>query len=215
MSRTRPRRRGRDERGRIRHPPRPAGHPARGRDDHAGARHPPRAPDRRALPRGDDLLRRFGRDRAPGQGGRPAGDLRRLDQPPHAERERHRRLPHLLQALAAAARTRTTGRRWSRRWPRASSTSSSPTTIRRTSRPSACPSPRPPTAPSASRPCSRPRLRLVHAGDDLAAAACSRALSTRPARILGLRGRAARRRRAGRPRRCSIPTCPTCSTARR
>ena len=32
-----------------------------------------------------------------------AGHLRRLDQPPRAQRERHRRLPHLPEALAAAS----------------------------------------------------------------------------------------------------------------
>ncbi len=39
----------------------------------------------------------------PRQGGRAARHLRRLDQQPDAERERCRRLPHLLQGLAAAA----------------------------------------------------------------------------------------------------------------
>ncbi len=95
------RRRG-DERGRDGLAARAPRHPAGGRDDPARARHPPRAPDRRALPRRHDLVRRLGRDRAPRQGCRPAGDLRRLGQQPGAERERHRPLPHLLQALAAA-----------------------------------------------------------------------------------------------------------------
>ena len=48
-------------------------------------------------------LRRFGGDRARREGKRAAGHLRRVHQPPVAQRERHRRLPHLPQALAAAA----------------------------------------------------------------------------------------------------------------
>ena len=52
---SRPRRPGRDERGRVRLAARAAGHSARGRDGDAGARHPPRAPHRRTLPRRHDL----------------------------------------------------------------------------------------------------------------------------------------------------------------
>ena len=46
----------------------------------------------------------FARRAAPRQGGRARGDRRRLDQSPDAQRERRRRLPHLLQGVAAAAR---------------------------------------------------------------------------------------------------------------
>ena len=85
---------------------RPCRHPARGRDRSSLERDLRLvAPDRRPLPRRHDLLRRLRstlmRQR---QGGGAAGHLRRLDQQPDAQRERHRRLPHLLQALAAAAR---------------------------------------------------------------------------------------------------------------
>ena len=113
--------------------------------------------DGRALPRGDDLLRRSRPDhaRAPRRAGLPVTcgvSINKLD----LERERHRALPHLLQALAAAAaRGRPAGDgRGARRGP--DRRRSCPTTIRRTSRPSASPSPRPPTARSGSRPCSRP-----------------------------------------------------------
>ena len=46
---------------------------------------------------------------------RPAGHLRRLDQQPHPQRERRRRLSHLPQAQPAAARRGRARRRWSRR----------------------------------------------------------------------------------------------------
>ena len=75
--------------------------------------------DRRPLSRRVDHLRGIARRAAPRQGRRARGHRRGLDQPSHAERERHRRLPHLLQGLAAAARARTTAWRWSRRWPTA------------------------------------------------------------------------------------------------
>ena len=41
----------------------------------------------------------------------------RLDQPSHAERDRHRALPHLLQAHARRCAPRRIARRWSRRSP--------------------------------------------------------------------------------------------------
>ena len=82
---------------------------------------------------------------------------RHLDQQSLAQRERRRALPHLLQALAAAAlRGRPPGGDRGPASP-APSTSSIPTTIRRTPRSSASPSPKPPRAPSASKPCSPPR----------------------------------------------------------
>ena len=61
-------------------------------------------PDRRQLPRRQDLDRDGGRRDRPRQGRRREGDRRRLDQQSLAQRERRRRIPHLLPALAAAAR---------------------------------------------------------------------------------------------------------------
>src|SRR4051794_33501155 len=58
----------------------------------------------RALPRRLDLLRGFACRVAPRQGCRAAGDGRRLGQSSDTERERYRRLSHLLQGLAAVAR---------------------------------------------------------------------------------------------------------------
>ena len=107
-----PRRRRRDERGRDGLPPRAPRHPARGRDGDAGARHPPRAPHRRPLPRGDDLLCRFGRDRAPGQGGRAAGHLRRLGEQPRPQRGRHRRTTAPSAGSRRPCATRPTGSPW-------------------------------------------------------------------------------------------------------
>ena len=45
--------------------------------------------------------------------GRPAGHLRRLDQQPRPQRERHRPLPHLLPGSRRRCATRTTGSPWS------------------------------------------------------------------------------------------------------
>ena len=97
-----PHRRRRDERGRGRLPARPRRHPEGGRDHRRRARHAARGADPRALPRRPDLLRRVARGGAPRQGGRDRHHLRRVDQPPDAQRERHRPLPDLLQARAAA-----------------------------------------------------------------------------------------------------------------
>ena len=117
----------------------------------------------------------------------PAGHLRRLDQPPGAQRERRRRLPHLLQALAAAAqRGRPAGddrgarRRHDRRHrlrPRSAGRRDQAPALRRSrrrrdrardaARRRRCASSMPAT-------CRLPRLL--------------RALSTRPAEILGLPG---------------------------
>ncbi len=90
---------------------RAAGRAEGGRDDHAGARRAPRRDDARALSRGDHQLRGEPRGHPQRQGAQAAGDVRRLDQPPDAERERHRPLPHLLQDAPAAAQRRTTARR--------------------------------------------------------------------------------------------------------
>ena len=98
------------ERRRGRDAARPARRAQGGRDHHARARRAPRRDDRRALPRRHDLLRREPRRDPRRQGAQAAGDVRRLDQSPDAQRERHRPLPHLLQAAPAAARARTTAR---------------------------------------------------------------------------------------------------------
>ena len=56
----------------------------------------------RPLSRGPNLLPRLARHHPHGEADGLARHLRRVDQPPHAERERHRPLPHLLQDEAAA-----------------------------------------------------------------------------------------------------------------
>ena len=114
---SRSRRRRRHERGRVRRPPRSARHSEGGGDRHAGARHPPRRADRRALPRRLAHLRGIARGAGARQGGRAARQRRGLDQSPDPQRKRHRPLPHLPQAGAAACAPRTTARRWSRRSP--------------------------------------------------------------------------------------------------
>ena len=81
---------------------RPAGHHRGRRSHHARARRSARRAHGRPLPRGADLVPGLARRRAPRQGRGTAGDLRRLGQPSGAQRERHRRLPNLLQDIAAA-----------------------------------------------------------------------------------------------------------------
>ena len=93
-----------------------------GRDHRARARRAPGRDHRRALSRLQPLLRREpGRDPRR-QGAQAAGDVRRIDQPPDPQRERHRLLPHLPALAAAAARRRTTARPWCGGWPPATST---------------------------------------------------------------------------------------------
>ena len=104
------------------------------------------------------------RHHPPRQGGGPAGDLRRVDQPRHAERERRRRLPHLPEDLAAAARRGRAARAGRRARRRAPSTSSCRITIRRTWRRSACPSRRRSTARVGLETMLAAGLRLVTAG---------------------------------------------------
>ena len=175
----------RHERGRVRQPQGPAGHSARGRDGDAGARHPARPRHRRALPRGDDLLRRIGRAGAPGQGRRRPHHLRRLDQQPDPERERCRRLPHLLQGLAAAAPLRTSASPWSRRWPRALID-----VVVSDHDPQDVETKRQPFAEAADGALGietllSAALRMVQAGQ-IGLSALLAALSTRPADLLGL-----------------------------
>ena len=103
-----------------------------------------------------DGVRRAGR--------RGSRDLRRLDQPPHAQRARRRRLSHLPQTEAAAARR---GRaHGAGRGPVSEGLSMSfaPTTIRRTSRRSACRSPKPRRARSGSRRCCQRACASSRAG---------------------------------------------------
>ena len=138
-----PRRRRRHERGRARHAPRPSRHPGRRRGDDDRARPAPGRADRRALPRRACLDRRRGRCDPQGEAGRPARHLRHRPALFRAERDRDRRLPHLRQALAAAARRGGPARRSPRASPTAPSTASPATTRRTTRRASACPSPRP------------------------------------------------------------------------
>ena len=83
---------------------RPARRQQGGRDDRARARRAPRRAHRRPLPRGHAVVRGEPGRGARRQGAQAARDVRRVDQSPHAERERHRLLPHLPAPEAAAAR---------------------------------------------------------------------------------------------------------------
>ncbi len=101
--RAEPRRGGRGQRGRDRHPAGAAGDPGRGRDHHDRARPAARRADRRALSRRPPLDRRRGRGDPSRQGAGAAGHLRHRTPLFHPERDRDRRLPHLCQIVAAAA----------------------------------------------------------------------------------------------------------------
>ena len=70
---------------------------------HAGARPAPRGDDGSPLPRLADLEPTWGGGGACSEGQGASGHLWRVGPPPCAKRERHRRLSHLLQALAALA----------------------------------------------------------------------------------------------------------------
>ena len=191
---------------------RPSRHSARGRDGDAGARHAPRAPDRRPLSRGDDLLRRFGGDRArrARRAGLPVtcgvsinhlalnendiGDYRtflKLSPPLRHEDDRQA----MIEALADGTID----------------------VIVSDHNPQDVETKRLPFAEAADGAVGletllSAALRLVHA-DRISLPQLLRALSTRPAEILGLpAGRL--KRRARRPTSsCSIPTRPTCSTS--
>ena len=116
-----------------------------------------------------------------------ARHLRRLDQQPRAQRERHRRLPHLPQALAAAApRGRPAGGR------SAALAEGVIDVIVSDHNPQDVETKRLPFAEAADGAVGletllSAALRLVHAGD-ITLAGLLRALSTRPAEILGLPG---------------------------
>jgi dihydroorotase len=73
----------------------------------AGARHAPRGAHRRPLSRGVPHLHRLARYSQTRARTRAECQRLGLDQPHHAERKRHRSLPHLPQGLAAACAPRT------------------------------------------------------------------------------------------------------------
>ncbi len=136
------RRRRRRHRGRTGHPARPARHPRRRRGDPGRARHPPRGADRRRGPFRPRLHRRGAGADPPGEGRRSRRHLRHRAALFRPQRDRDRRLPHLRQAVAAAAQGSGPAWRWWRRWPTARSTRSPPTTSRATPTTSASRSPR-------------------------------------------------------------------------
>ena len=108
-----PRRRRGHERGRGGDAARPAGRRTRRprRSCSSATCASSRSPAGAITPRRISLRREPRRDPR-GQGAQAAGHLRRLDQSPDAERERHRPLPHLLQGAPAAALARTTAPPW-------------------------------------------------------------------------------------------------------
>ena len=144
--------------------------------------------------------------------GRPAGHLRRLDQQPRPERERRRRLPHLLQALAAAAPRgrppgpdRGAGRRRHRRHrvrPQPAGRRDEAPALRGGRRRGGRP-----RDPARGGPAPRPYRRRGAAARCCAALSAKPADDPRPARRDG--SRSARRPTSS----CSIPTRPTCSTS--
>ncbi len=97
-------RRRRDERRRIRRAARAARHSEGGGNGHARARHPSGRAVGRALSRRLGHLRGIARGAAPRQGRRPQRHRLVLDQSHHAQRKRHRALPHLPETVAAVAR---------------------------------------------------------------------------------------------------------------
>ncbi len=115
--RPRPGRRRRDERGRVRRPPRPGRHSQRGRSGHAGARHAPRRADRRALSRRLAVLAGVAGNPQARARCRPLCQRFGVDQPCHAERKRYRPLSDVSKTVAAAAHARRTAWRWSRPSP--------------------------------------------------------------------------------------------------
>ena len=166
-----------------------------------------------ALPRGDDLLQPTSVDilRAAQEAG-VAGHLRRLDQQPGAERKRHRRLPHLPASSRRRFAMRTTGRR-----SIAALAEGAIDVIVSDHNPQDVETKRLPFAEAADGAVGletllSAALRLVHAGQ-IALPELLRALSTRPAEILGLPAGRLAARCAGRSHRCSIPKRPTSSTS--
>ena len=110
-----------------------------------------------------------------------------LDQSPDAERKRHRPVPHLPETVAAAAhRGRPPGAGRRRRLRADRRRDVRPQSAGRRGQAAAVRGSRLP-ARSACRPCCRPRLRLIHNGEtDFKT--LIRAMSTRPAELLGLPG---------------------------
>ena len=114
-----PRRRRRHEQRRVGDAPRHSRHPRLRRSHDDRARPAPGARVRRALPRRACLDRGGRRCHPQGQAGGPAHHLRYRAALFLAERDRDRRLPHLRQAVAAAARRARPARDRGRAWPTA------------------------------------------------------------------------------------------------
>ena len=190
----------RDERGRGRDQARPARHPRRRRDHHARARHPPRRADRRPLSRRPDLLPRLARHHPRRQGARAARHLRRV-------RSIISRSTRTTSAPTAPSSNcgrrsapRTTAAPWSRAWR-----SGDIDVIVSAHDPQRC---------RRQAPALRRGRRRRHRPRDAARRApcasittatsisspCCRALSTNPAKLLGLAAGRLRQGRARRPR---------------
>ena len=161
--------------------------------------------DRRPPPRRPCLDRRGDRGDPPGQGARAAGHLRHRAALFRAERDRGRRLPHLRQAVAAAAHRGGPAGGRSRGCATAPSTPSPATTRRRTRTPSALPFAQAAFGGIGLETLLPMSLELYHNGH-LPLLDVLRADHLRPGRPAGPAGRAAGQGRAGRSRRCSIPT---------
>ena len=97
------RRRRRRDRGRAGHQARPARHPGRRRGDPGRARHPAGGADRRGGAFRPCLHRRGAGADPPGESRRHRGHLRHRAALFRPQRDGDRRLPHLCQAVAAAA----------------------------------------------------------------------------------------------------------------
>ena len=148
------RRRRRRHRGRTGHAARPARHPGRRRGDPGRARHPAGGADRRRGAFRPCLHRRRAGADPPGEGRRSRGDLRHRAAVFRPQRDRDRRLPHLRQAVAAAAQGGRPAGGGRPRWPTARSTRSPPTTSRAMPTTSASRSPRRRRAAPGSPRCS-------------------------------------------------------------
>ena len=206
-----PRRRRRGDRGRTRHPPRPARHPRRGRGDPwsratsgsraltGGAVHFAHVSTAEAL----ELIRAR-------QGGRASRSPATPPRPISTSTRRRSATSAPTPSSRRRCAPKPTGWRSSRRSPTARSTPSPATTSRATPTTSACPSPRPPPAAPASRRCSAVTLAQVHAGA-LTLPQAIALLTDRPGAPARLRGRHAGEGRAGR----SLPVPPRARLAGR